>query len=581
MMPPLPIMPSNAGQPRPTGVLASNSNLQVGGVADGLSQALTNFVTSYQAASKMKKDEAAAKFEQGLKHMSLGIPVDKEVLMKHAKKAGIDWLPTEPTPQANVNTAVATQPQIPGVPQGPDPAMTSMLAQAGSFANPRTQSAAPSLQSPMGQWLGQFEQAGKEGGGIVGQMTRAAKGEVRKSGMEEFNDTLTRMSGEQKMELIGMMRQAFEGGPNAKQATEMLTKAGLFKATEEGLDSFVQAARMVFPNLPKEQADMKAGQLYLNAKMGTDQVQLAKLKLTQDLMKNFDNQLDKSAAYVEGIFSGQPTGLQPHMSPEEMKTYMDAKGTLYDAHPTAPTNLVDAVAHAQLIGDQKLVDSLMKTLNSYPRKGTIDYKKHQETLGYEYANLGERAKNNVDQLNLGIFTELGKQNNVAFDNWNKIREDKNASPEQKKAATEALVSSMAKDSKIKIKYGGQDFSLGAGDVEAVTQWSPSLFHPLGEETYPQLKKTPDAILAPFLGADAVDGKVTAIKEYAAKAAKMPDGKERLQALGTIAEALKSVPKSVRLSLIQSLDIPTDMKPAVQQLISDLPTSIQLGSGKLK
>jgi len=391
---------------------------------------------------------------------------------------------------------------------------------------------------------------------------------------------LENLSQDQKASVIQLTQTALDvNNPGSKQATELLTKLGVMKPTEEGIDSFVKASRMMNPDKPQAVADAMAGSLYLRGKMGTDQVQLAKMKMAESLMKNFDNDLQKSAAYVEGVFEGKPTGLQPQMSIEDFKTYTDAKKVLLDAHPTAPSNLVDAVAHAQMTGNKSIVDGLMKTLNTYPRAGTLDMQKHQQTLGYDYANLAERTQNDINTLNLGIATELGKSNNAAFDNWKSIFFDKNASEEQKAAATRGMADSLSKDSKIKINYRGQEISLGSGDVEAISNWRP---WPMSNKNYIQPRQAPDDLINQFLKpSDVTADKTSAIREFAQKAIQMPDGKQKLEALGDLARALQQVPKPLRSTLVQQLNLPNDMKPAAQQLVNDLPASIQIGSGVLR
>jgi hypothetical protein len=70
-------------------------------------------------------------------------------------------------------------------------------------------------------------------------------------------------------------------------------------------------------------------------------------------------------------------------------------------------------------------------------------------------------------------------------------------------------------------------------------------------------------------------KASAVRQYAQSVASMPDGRDRLQALGTIAQMLQQIPKAMRQTVIQQLDIPNDMKPAVQEIINAEP--IKLGT----
>jgi len=238
------------------------------------------------------------------------------------------------------------------------------------------------------------------------------------------------------------------------------------------------------------------------------------------------------------------------------------------------------VAHAQLTGNKSLVDGLMKTLNTYPRAGTLDMKKHQDTLGYDYANLSERTANDINTLNLGIATELGKSNNAAFDNWKSVFFDKNATDEQKAAAAQGMANSLSKDSQIKVNYRGKEISLGAGDVEAISSWRP---WPMANKNYIQPKQAPDDLLNKFLNPtdNSQAQKTSAIREFAQKAVQMPDGKQKLEALGDLARALQQIPKPLRSTLVEGLNLPNDMKPAANQLVNDLPASIQIGNGQLR
>ncbi len=592
--PPLPGMPQQGIGPRPTGMLATSGTSQSSNPGGAITDALNNFITSYQTVKQNEKKQAADNLENSLKRMAQGIPQDHNQMAKWAKKADLALpldAPVQPVQQPTMSQGQLPpgvdqmlmngyQPPPPGpvqqqVPQAP-PTVMQRIGQVLGI-HPFQRPVSPNSAGM--QWLDQFAEAGKQGGGIAGKLGRenilGASGDVVKAEALDL-ESLTQ---QQKGQIIGLTATALDDkDPNSKQAIEMLTKLGVMKATEEGIDSYTKAARQIMGNVPE--ADSAAGLAYLKSKMGVDHVALAKMTMAEKLMANFDGDLNKSSAYVDGIFGGKSVpGLTPHMSTEEFKTLTDAKGVLYKAHPTAPTNLIDAVAHAQLTGDKKTTDSLMQTLNKYPREGTLDYKKHTDTLGYDYANLAQKAQNDINQLNLGIFTELGKKSSSTTDTYLKLAMDPNSSEDMKTGAFQALSNSLNKDDRITIKYNGKDVSLGAGDVEALSSWRP---WPMQNKNALVPKQDSGEVLNQFLTSkDSTAQKTSAIRDYAQKAASMPDGKAKLQALGDLATALQQVPKPLRTQLIMQLNLPDEMKPAAQQLANDLPASIQIGSGVLR
>lgn len=585
MAPPLPIVPSQSGAPRATGVLAQS------GHSIDPSGSINAFMNNFLMMKNAEKSMHAQKFQEGMAQVSAGIPgLDYKAIMQHGRKAGYDWLPTEaPSEQEQASQKMYQQQQQADQAAGqaagnaPDPMSQLMLqGQAQQQAPPQQPAPQPqpkqnllqrlgqglgitqppaSMQSPMAQYMQQLNQAGQTAGGVPGQLGR-------QNALAAIKDHLTGMSMGQQGKVLDMAGNVISHGPNYLSDMETLDRMGVLK--ELPIDDAVTVASYMNPQMPVDQIKQNAGYMHMYGMMGGPQMRTAMISQAGELMKagNFDD-LGQALQYVNGVFTGTPTGLTPHMTPQQLEQYGNYKKQIYDAYPTAPENVVDAYAHSQLVGDKNIQSLLKPALSSYVRNGTQAHQQFQETNKLDWAQLAQKTSNEAGLLNLGIATELGKNSQEAYDNWAKIAADPNSTHDQYNAAVEGMANSLGQQNSIKMKYNGQEFTLGGQDVQTMKNWRPSFMFSGGKSflapggmSQSQLNpmtgggQSPLAAQSSASGSDAMTQKV---QQYAALVSKMPDGPQRAQAFNQIVQTLQSVPPPMRQVLLQKIDLPVDMK----------------------
>jgi hypothetical protein len=592
--PPLPILPNMAGAPRPTGVLAA------GGRTSSIDpNAINSFVSNYLLMKQSAKDTHAQQFQAGVAAAAQGIPVDNEAIMKHGKKAGMDWLPTEPpTPeqqqakqeQMQMTSALLTQqqqaqagpmggqggniapPQPPQLPPGQAPFQPNLGQKILQGLGGGSQ-APVSNQSPTGQWLTSLQQAGSQGGGMTGQLGRQNALQEMMDHLKAKGIDVQGMSQDQQAQFMGLVKSAVNN--QDPQATESLVRLGLFK--DIPLDEFTAAMRRISPELPQGQIDKNAASAYMYAKMGGPQLRLAQMGMAKDMLPFMGNDMGKSLQYIQGIFTGQDTGITPQMSADQYKQLMDGMSTLTKAYPTAPMNLINAISHAQVVGSQDTAQQLMGVLKDYPREGTLDYTKHQQTLGYDYSTLAQRTQNEAGLLNLSTVQALSGKDQSAFDNWFKLATNKDLDPtgDATRSAFDAMANSMSRDAQLKINYRGQEIPMGPQEVQSLRNWRPTW---PGGKPYLAPAQTPQNLLNQFTQkpagglkeqlSGAEPDKITQIiQDYANKNLTSPNASDRVQALSSVVQTLARMPPSTRQLLVKQMDIPADMKAALSNALN--------------
>jgi len=600
MLPPLPIMPQQQA-PRPTGMLAQ------GGTATTTdpSGSISAFMNNYISTKNMVRQMHAQKFQEGLQLAAQGIPVDNKSIMKHGRQAGYDWLPTDQydeeeqiaaksQAQSQVIQGTAAQAQnqmIPGsanppanmgqlqqqaqMPIQPPQAQPNFLARLGQRLG--VTSPQVSQNSPMGSWLDQLKASAQVGGGMTGDVARAGKLAQQTSALQDLQYGFQKQFGLPNMEtearqhgqIMQLTNAAFNGDPNAQ---ESMARAS--HQWELPMDTFVNTMRAANPGMPLDQAKSKAAQLFQYVTQGPMQHKQFMLNFAKELAPRFPQvggDPFKVMAFLDD--PSNPNAPRPTMTLDEAAQHAKVAGTVMDSYKTAPGYFGDRIADTYLMDPSRgaeLRDELYSQLNKrdakgnpvYPRSGTQEDQRQQRQLGYDYAALTQKANNELDTLALNTATELAKEHQEKVDIWFKLRQDPNNTNDAFNAATQGLVNELGADPQIKVKYRGQDVSLGSQQVQSLMNYRPGWM--LSGKAYVAPQQAPEAILQKILGDPTQASKIPAMRSFAAQAMQMPDGRERLHALGAVIQAMQGLPQTQRQLLIKQLELPADMRAAVDE-----------------
>lgn len=459
-------------------------------IGSQVAQGIDAFVTNYIAAKDARQAKFRQKFFDSLQliQAGLGSRIDLETVAKYAKKGNIPLNFDEPSPQEidrqkmvndkeNAMQLALQGGALPGLPPGTDQmamnAATQPVPQAAPAQQPgfwqramnaiRPQPVSPA--SPGMDWLKQYGAATAPYGGLTpqvaeqeGQLTQLSRN-IR--GMMGTTQTLQQG---QLQKLLGIAKEATNpDSPMQGQAIEMLVRSGMMK--DLPIDEITTATRYANPGLTNSDIKQRAGSLYMWTKMGGPQLRIQMLKMAQDLAPEFGNSIEMAQRYLFDIFNRGQSDVRPAWSPEQYEKLMQGTTKLFDAYPTAPANLVGATAMAAVTPNGQAAHAkMMEVLSAYPRSGTMDVQKQQRQLGFDYWSTGQRLELERENLKLSQLRAIGEHDQELMNKLMQIRTNPAAYPDEVNAATGLMNQLFQKESTIKYKYNGQEYTMAPKTV---------------------------------------------------------------------------------------------------------------------
>lgn len=432
------------------GVIQGNTSGVGQGLA-GLSQGLSQFVQQYMIAQKKAEEDAMTRVEKTLQLNAAGVPIDRKQLLKDIKKAK---LPIATDPE-NMQIAPVQGPSAP--PQGVPSGEQMLLAPQGMGMSPNV-AAMNALQVPQRMEASAGAQPQFAGPNAMGKYLDLANalgmGELAYKGQHQ----------EVQKKMLDVLQSALGGDP---RATEMATRAGLFKAIGPRDETFLLAHKM-FPDLSPEAAQGEVGRMMLYDMMGGPEAERQYRTMAEKLAPRFGGDVEKAYQYVQQTFGptvGKPgeapkprktdSTLRPSYTFEEMKQAHDITNSITDRFPDAGVP-AQMAADALLSGDR---DAYMKIALGIPQyfktKDQIAQGNWQSKFQQDASQHGDRMKMEQARINQAQdhFNKTYQMENLKFmqskaqaefDNAWKIYSDKDASKEAKNEAVDMLAEALMK-----------------------------------------------------------------------------------------------------------------------------------------
>lgn len=443
-----PQVPAQAGPQG--GVVGPNPSTQFANPANNLAMGINQLVQGIVTGNQASKAHFKQKYDSALSDIAngLGSGYDMQEVLKWGKKAGLPLKAdmTEHDLAANEQAAKITQfkatmanaqnqqqqdmSQISGMPPMPP-------GQPGSGAPgvvpPSPQQAAPpgfldkmrmamgmaprnmnpgdvphvSMQSPAGQMLTNLNNAAQSQGGAAGDIYRGNELKVVQANMAKTAAQLGMTKDQAQMPLFGEIAKAIQGDMNSMT---ILRRFNMMK--EVPVDEMADIYMRLNPSAGPFQANQNAAKLLLWQQGGGPQLQLKIGDLAKDMIPRFGGDAQAAMTYVQGLYSGQPTGLKPTMTPEEFAKYAEGNSKMLERYPAAPPSLVQAYSLAKMDGNNKMSDTILDFLSShYKSGGQISQSQFQQTLTKDYSQIASThdvEQQRADSERLRVFNDAAR-----------------------------------------------------------------------------------------------------------------------------------------------------------------------------
>lgn len=443
----LPTAPNIGGPatgPQGTMYPSAPGTLPYSTTSSSLVQGIGEFLKNFHAARDADKDRNRQMFETGLQNLMAGVPVDQKKLAKYAKRAGLPLDFEDKAPDTHVLPSTGDQ-----------AAQAAMLAQGGMMPGVPPQAAAqaatpPPQQAPPPQVQPGLMDKLKSSLGMGGIGANSPVMQYLGQMGEMGKTNLATQGGEakQKNNILNVMKAAMQGDPKAQ---EMATRIGLFHllGPRDEMTLLMRKSGMSDDEVTKANMYMM---------MGGPQKEMELRKMAVEFAPRFGGDLQKSLEYVQGTFSTgkAPANLRPSLTFDEAHKQGTLMSSLQKDYPNAPPYLIHKLTETLTSpgeSSQAVAKELFGQLQQYPSKAGQDFyqwsaeqaqksKFHTDNMSVEWSRLAQTKAIHDQSLAMEQLNYLKSKAQDQFNNWWKIKEDKNADTTTKEAATTGLVDAL-------------------------------------------------------------------------------------------------------------------------------------------
>lgn len=254
-----------------------------------------------------------------------------------------------------------------------------------------------------------------------------------------------------KSRMKAILNGALQGDP---RALEMSARLGLTKTLGAHDELFLLADKL-FPEKSPHEAQAAVGKMLLYDAMGGPQREAKMMDVAKGMAPYFNNDLQRSKAYVDAIYNGERPSEIPGMSFEQFKDITDLTGKLQQQFPTSGA-LPQLAATFLMAGKTQDAQRIVAAIaEHFPTSGAMeayqkdrafnfDVTKHQDMMRIDWARYNQAKSQFDQQYALNQLQYLQGKAREEFDSFWKLYSDKDASQAQKNEATRGLVDALQK-----------------------------------------------------------------------------------------------------------------------------------------
>lgn len=291
----------------------------------------------------------------------------------------------------------------PSTPVAAAPGFMDRLRQMVGMTPQNPNVARPDALSPAAQQLQTIGQAAQGAGGAPGAISRGLQDSVLAHNVQQAAGKLGIAHSEAMAPVYsGIFKQALNGDLNSMT---MLRRLDVMKGVP--VDEVGSLYKAENPQASDSQANAQAAKLLLWQQGGGPQLQLRIADLAKDMIPRFGGDAGKAMGYVNGLYSGQPTGDQPGMTTEEFSNFADGANKIMERYPAAPAGLADMYSQAKVSGKDKLAANVLDFLSShYQTKGQVAHSEFQMGITKDYSQIAAQnqvANREADASNLRAY----------------------------------------------------------------------------------------------------------------------------------------------------------------------------------
>lgn len=454
--------PPQGGQPppiRPVNTITPTMPYQESGATSVIS-AITNFVNNFRQSKEQVKQQAAQEADRDLKLLSLGIPIKQDKLAKNLQKAGIELDYGTPPPQVPNPQQPPQQVQVPT--NSPVPGQQSMPSQ---IPQGMMQGQAPQQQQSM--WsrfkgaMGQQQPIAPNSPAMQMIAQQAQQGQQMQQ-LQQKKMQMEFLTAENGMNAAIIMKGVLQGDAKAQ---EMARMSGLLPMLP--IDQILVAGRKM------GMTDGQTTAKYLSAQFGDREVSKMIYDQAGKMADRFGGDIAKAAQYMTDLMNGDVPKDTPGRTFQENLDIAKIANTVRQEYPMLPPAQAQIMAMAQVSGDKELLQKFSTLLAKMPSKSSLDMLNAQMSIkGKEndirHSQVMERisaANAQTAQAGLALRAEsnrltalsiISNQAGDAFNRAYRMMADKDATPEQKKEATQMAADAINSMPPIPFQIQGKD-----------------------------------------------------------------------------------------------------------------------------
>lgn len=353
---------------------------------------LTGFVNQYKATKDQQKAKATSEAERDLRLLQMNVPVNLENLAKNLKKSGLELDYENPVPnpqQPAQQIQVPTNSPIPGqgmmqsaIPQGmmPGQAPPQSLWDKVKGAVGLGQQRPVGDQSPVMNFLRQQQEMGR-----MRQQQAIGNAQLEFLTMDNAKNAATIMKG------------VYSGDP---KAMNMARETGLLQRTP--YDEYIRAARKGGIN------EEVAAARYAGSIIGEDKLKISMAEMAGKLADRFGGNVSKAMEYVQDLYSGKSTDIQPGRTFQENLEIAKISTAIREEYPHLSQGMAQIMALARVHGDVATLEEFsQKVLKNLPSKSMLSMLQASTQLDLTKANL-VNAKD--EPRHRGVMERISKMN---------------------------------------------------------------------------------------------------------------------------------------------------------------------------
>lgn len=302
-------------------------------------------------------------------------------------------------------------------PQAVPPGFMDRIRMAlGKGPNPSganwSDTSAPSAMSPAAQSIRNLGVAAQTGGGMPGQIQRSLQGSVLESNIKRAMGTLDQKHAEAMLPVYtSIFGKALQGDP---ESNKILRNLKVFEGTPS--DEIAHAYQEVDPSAPITKINAETGRLLLWQQGGGPALQLKIADLGKDMIPRFGGDAGKAMSYVNGLYSGNDTGLKPSLTPKEFDEQTSATSRVVERYPSAPVGLANMYGTAVMSGQKDLASNVLDYMSShYKTASDIQQGQFGATLGQSESQFRRGQSQSESQFQRKVvqdYAQIASQHDV-------------------------------------------------------------------------------------------------------------------------------------------------------------------------